>query len=384
MNLRVVTAAGAAWRFAPDDPPPPDTARSQSLLVAQLIDEVTAAAPTVPLRVRTGVAGAQARSPGGGRVGVVGRPLQLFYTPSVALAQIDLAVETQGFLPLALNPQVGPQPGYPGSFAARDLGQIALHRAPTRIAGRVFSRSTGALANATVELLAVWLVQQHPMGAPVAPNALYLYPGLYADRTLAATVNRRNFSLAAQIKRLSGPVAAGSTLVRLSDRQAITAGQVLAIEPGDPGRTEYVGIAAIDTTASPDQPADVTLDLPLRRDHPLGAEATRFVFGAAGAANTLARAARAGDFTVWCAALAGIGPTSAAIEINGGGAPTEYQPIGQYVIQSLTQGSYGLPPIHRVAAVRLRASHITKPVPVVREVTLEWGAVEQIVDFVFP
>lgn len=265
MTPRVVTAAGRQWRFVPDEPPLA-AERSQAMLQARLVDEVLNAPPQLPLQVATRVYGAIGRAGGGGRVGVVGRPAQALFAPTVALARMDMAVTAPGFLPLELDSPVGPQPGYPEAFACVDLGDIALHRAPTRIAGRVVSRATGPVAGAVVRISGVWPVLQHPAGPAAAPDAMPTFAGLYADRPAGGSVLRRSLTPAAQVKTLVRPAVAGDTVLRLSDRQAIAAGQILAIDFGDTGRVEFMGIATIDTGSSADQPADFTLDLPLRRD----------------------------------------------------------------------------------------------------------------------
>ncbi len=383
MTVRTVLSAGEAWNFAPDDPQPAIALRSQALIMARLIDEVTQTPPEQALTLATGLAGALPRASGGGRVGVVGRPGQLFYAPTVALAEVDLSVTATGFLPLALRRALGSQPGYPDAFAAPDLGDVALHRTPVAIAGRVASRAAGPLVGATVTITGVWAVQQHPPGPPQPPNAMPLFAGLYRDRPAGAQMRRRNLAPAAQVKTLARPALAGDTVVRLSDRQAIAAPQILALDYGDPGRVEYVGITSIDTGSSADQPADFTLDLPLRRDHAERCLAARAVPGPGGANNAVTRAARAGDATLWTAGLAGIGPGTNAIEISGGG-PVEYQATTIYTVQSAAGGAFRLPPIHRIAALAIRASHASQPSPLTRIVTPAWAASEQIEDFVFP
>jgi hypothetical protein len=262
------------------------------------------------LLTATTLRGAIARSSGGGRVGVVGRPRLAFPDAAVALADVGLAVDAAGFLPLRLQAAMGPQPGYPDAFTAPDLLDVDLHRAPTRLAGRVASRTLGPLAGATVQVNGVWPRLDGITGPPAPANGMSILSGLYSDRPVGAVLRRRNFSLAAQAKALAKPVIAGDTTLVASNRQAIAAGQVLAIEPGDPERVEFIGIAAIDTGSSADQPALVTLDHPARRDHAEGAVCVRAVPGAGGAPNALSRAARAGDLTAWTAGLAGIGTTA--------------------------------------------------------------------------
>lgn len=384
MTLRTVLADNGAWRFAPEDPPPL-AMRSQAILRARVVDEVTGQPPLAPLAVRTTLRGAMARAGVGGRVGVVGRPAQLFPDVGVALAEADLTVSAPGFLPLAMVASMGAQAAdYPASFSAPDLGDMSFRRHPTRFAGRVASRSAGPLSAASVTITGVWPRLDGIAAAPAAANAMPLLSGAYRDRGAGASLQRRNFTLAAQVKTLARPALAGEDSVVLSDRQGIAAAQVLAIEPGDPERVEFVGVTAIDTGSSPDQPARFTLDHPLRRDHNDGVACVRAVPGAGGGANAMIRPIRAGDVTAWSSGLAGIGAGTTGVELSGGGAPPEYHASQTYAATTGPQGDYRLPPIHRIAHVRLRATHGSQPQPSVAVVTLEWGVTEVLVDFLFP
>ena len=384
MTVRTVVAGGGAWRFAPDQPPPAVAERSQTMLQARLVDEVLLAPPVALPSVATTVHGAIARASGGGRIGVVGRPAQVFFAPMIALATLDISVAAPGFLPLRLEQAAGPQPGYPDAFAAVDLGDVALHRAPVAVAGRVVSRALGPLAGAALTVTGVWPVMAPPLGPASAPNAMPALAGLYADRPIGGQLRRRNFAPAAELKALVRPAVAGDRTVMLSDMDTIAAGQVLMIDFGDDGRVEFVGITSIKGASSPDQPAEFTLDLPLRRDHAEGVGAARACSGPAGAVNAIARDARVGDVSVWTGGLAGIAAGTRAIEITGGAAATEYHATRRYEAASDAAGFYRLPPIHRVAALELGVAHAAIVGPLSRTIVLDWGAAEQIEDFVVP
>lgn len=383
MSARTILANGA-WRFAPDEPPPAIAERSQAMLIARLVDEVTGMPPTGQLNSRTNVRYAIAKSSNGARVGVVGRPAQAFFAGTIALARVDISIEGEGFLPIRLDRPVGAQPGYPHAFVPPDLGDVALHRTPVAIAGRVISRTTGPLAGATVRVSGAWPVLSQPQGAASAPNVMAALSGLYADRPVGATLRRRNLTLSPQIKTLERAGVAGDRVVRLSDRLAIAVGQILAVESDDPARTEFVGIAAIDTGSSDDQPANVTLEVSLRRGHAASVEVTRAIAGAGGPTNAITRAARVADVSIWTAALTGIGPATTHIEIDGGGLPKEYHATSRPIALTMANGAYRLPPIHRVAAVELTLTHASLGAPVVRSVTPSWNATEQAEDFVVP
>jgi hypothetical protein len=383
MTVRTIRVAGRDWRFAPDAPPPAIAERSQAILQAQLVDEVLGVPPALPIPATTRVRGAVARVAAGGRAGVLGRPAIAYFAPSIATSRADMTIEAPGFLPLTLDAALGAQPGYPDAFTPRDLGDVALHRLPVRLSGRIASRSLGPLSGATITVTGVWPLLQHPPGPAVAPNAMPVFAGLYADRP-AGSMRRRNLTPAAQVKALVRPAVAGDTVVRLSDRQAIAAGQILAIEFGDPERVEYIRIATIDTGSSPDQPAAFTLDHPLRRDHGEGADAARAVPAAGGPNNAINRPARRGDATIWTGGLTGIGPATISIEISGGGLVPEFHATTRYITTSTADGDFRLAPIHRIAALELTVSHASQPLPMIRIVTPEWRAATQIEDFLFP
>jgi hypothetical protein len=374
----------ARWRFTPDAPAPRRAHRSQALLRAQLIDEVSNEPLAAPAVASTTVRGVVPRVARGGLAGLSGRPALLFHPAALAATELDLRVVAPGYLPLELRANLGAQPGYPDAFAPVDFGAVAMHRVAVGLTGRVASRSSGALVGAQVTVTGVWPVMTRPVPAAAAPSAMPCLAGLYADRGPGATVRRRNLMPAVEVKQLVRPAAAGDTELRLSDRVALAAGDVLAIEFGDEGRVEFISLAAVEATSTPDQAATATLDHPLRRPHPAGAPAARAVPGAGGAANALARPARAGDATVWTAGLAGIGAGTTAIEIAGGGAATEYQPSRIYTAATGPQGEYALPPIHRIASLELRVSHPSQPSPILRTVTLGWNTARQREDFLFP
>ncbi len=382
MSTRTVMAAGTAWSFSPDDPPPL-AARTQALLRATIVDEVTGQPAGVALSARTTLAGATARV-AGSLAGIIGQPRTHFPDAGIAAARARMEVLADGYLPLVLEAAMGPQPGYPNAFVAPDLGQVALHRRPVRIAGQVVSRAAGPLAGVTVELLRLWPLLGAIGGAGDAPDCLCLFAGLRADRGAGATLRRRNLALAAETKRLLRPAVAGDTQVWLSDRVAIAVGQILTIDPGDEERVEHIGIAAIEGATTDDQPALVTLDLPLQRAHAARLVAARGVAAGAGAANLLARPARAGDVTVF-SPQAGIGPATTAVEISGGGpAVSEYHAAARYRAQTDPAGDYMLPPIHRAAHLRLRAGQPGPPAPILHTVTPGFNQPALTLDFVFP
>jgi hypothetical protein len=383
VSVRTIVADNRAWRFVPDDTPP-DAGRQQILLQARLIDELTGMPARAPITATTTMKDVRAAAVEGANVGLVGGPGALFALPHLPTVELDLGISASGFLPLNLVAPVGAQPDFPNSFRAIPLGDVALRRVPTQLRGRVVSRTSGPRANATVQVEGIWRQLTDTTGAAAAANFVGLWSGVYADRPAGSTLSASDLTPVAATQQLLLPAQTGATILRLSDRQGLGVGDVLAIESGDPERQEFIPIAAVDAASSPDQPADVTLAHPLRRTHRDGAAVVRAVPGASGPANALTDPARAGDVTVFLAGLTGLGAATRTVVLAGGTVSPEYHGLGLYAAQSGGEGDFVLPPLHRVAQLRLRAEHAAEPQPARIDVALDWGASELVRDLVFP
>lgn len=386
LSPQIVVADGRPWRLLPETPPLPQAARAQALARAQLIDELTGEPPPARAMVVSRTPGTRPAANEGGHVGLSGRPAALFPAvwPLVSpFPRLVLEATLPAFLPVTLATDLAAQPSWPGSFLLHDFLEVALHRRPTLLSGRVASRTTGPVAGATVEVTEVWTSFAAIGAAGLAPNALSLRAGLYAGRPAGATLRRRTLTLQAPPRTLLRHAQAGDTVLRLSDRQGLVVNRVLAIEPGDPEREEYILIAAIDTGAAADLPAEVTLAHPLARAHDAGATVQRTTFAAPGPANAITRAARRGDLSLFANGLNGIAPANLVIEVTGGGAPAEYHGIAPWRTTSDAEGAFRLPPIHRVAHLRLRASGGGQPVPAEIIVSLTSPG-EAAADLLFP
>lgn len=381
-SRRIVATDGASWRYSPDTPPPLGL-RSQIMMRARVVDETTGESPDGTPRVTSQTAGAWAVSSDGGLVGVAGRPAALFPEIGIATARVSLLASHDGFLPITLEASLGPQPDFPAAFVLVDLGDIPLRRRPCVVEGGVFSRSAGALSAASIQVTGYWIRQNEIANASATPDMAGLWQSAYVDRA-AANVQARDITLAASSQILLRAVAGGDKRLRLSDRQGLVAGQILAIEPGDPERAEYIPIALVDTVSGADQPAFVTLVHAMRRDHPESAIVTRCVLAAPGAASALSRPLRQSDVTVFAAGLAAISPATTHIEITGGGSDPEYHAVGRYVTESDAEGDYRLPPMHRVAAIALRSTHPISLSPIDLVVSLPLGAERIGVDLIYP
>jgi hypothetical protein len=189
----------------------------------------------------------------------------------------------------------------------------------------------------------------------------------------------------AQAKTLLRPCNVGDASATLSDAVGLAVGAIVALDPQDQGRAEYLAVTAITLLgANPTFPAVVALAFPLTRPHAPGAAAIQMILGAAGALNALAAAARAGDVTLRPAAMTGLSAASTPVVIAGGGAAAEYHVASPIAGVSDVQGYVTLPPVHRAAQLHLRVHHPAEAVDLLRDVMLPLGADSLTIDFVFP
>jgi hypothetical protein len=387
VTARLITVdAHDTWRFAPEDAPPLAD-RIQALLQAIVTDEITGLPPDAAITVTTEITGLTARTAGGGRVGLVGRPLALYAPGFVAGAPLSMSLAAPGFQPLALSAALPAQPGYPDAFTPRDLGVVTMHRAPTSISGRTVSHTHIVRPGSAVEIDGVWLTQADLTGAAGPATIISIASALYADRPAGGSVRQFNVTPAppGEAKQLVGPAVAGATQIRLSDQTNLAVGDLLLIDPPDQGRAEIIAVTAIvDPGSGPDLPATAVLAFALQRYHAKGTTVVRAVPAAPGAPNALARAGQIGDVTLFPATMSGLDATMTAVEVTGGSAAAEYHWAAVYSVTSDPDGYYRLPPVHRIAQIQLHTDNAAEPTPLTLPVTLDWGRSELVLDLVFP
>lgn len=388
MTCRPDVAGGLRYTLCPDDPPRPAD-RRRAVVRALVLDETTQLAPELEITVTTSAPGLVARVARGGLVGLIGDPGRLYPGLDAASVDLALAVSAPGFLRRELDARLGPVAGFPDAFAPADLGTVWLHREAIVVRGRAVKR-TGIIpapqTGVAITLAGVWSTfpryDVDPATVIEPANLVSLHPGLYTGRTPAVDgLRRRDLVLAAgEDKRLLRPAAPGHRTLWISDRRNLVAGSVLAIEAARPDRVEYVGVTQVAGASTEDQPATVTLAHPLALGHSEGASCVRATPQPPGTDNPLTRDGIAGDRVAF-SALAGVAD-GAVVEISGGAAP-EYQTARLYAAVSDADGFYRLPPIARVASVKLRAQRagLTTQEPVISP---EYRCYENLVDVLFP
>ena len=391
MSCRSETAGAFVWRFCPEDPPPLAD-RVRALLQARLVDEITEQAIELELSVTSLIAGLAPRSAAGGRVGLVGRPLRVFPQLDAAPAEVGMQVRAPGYLPVVLNTPIGPIAGYPDVFAVVDLGDVGLHRRAVSLGGRTLRRDSllpTVVAGATVRIDGYWPVfpplSVAPPAVMQAPDLAALAPPFYAARDPAtATLRRRDIApLAGEDKTILAAAGTGSRRLRLSARNAVFPGTVLILNPADPGRREWIPVAQVDTTSSPDQPAWITLAHPLVYPQHEAAVCQIGDLQIPLAPNALTRAAIPGDETVFLAALGGLA-SGVVVEMDDGLQPPEYHQLRLYEALSDADGGFRLPPLARVAMVLLHAERMGLISPDDMRVAPEYRAADEHLTVMFP
>lgn len=279
-----------------------------------------------------------------------------------------------------------------------DVGAVPLRRPPVIVRGRTVRRNPAtntvtAVPNASVVLLDFWTtlasVKALLPGSMTDPNPATraflatIFPGLVAPRALGlGQVGRQDLvPVAGDIRFLVRAVAAGAMTLRVSDRQAIAPGTVLRIEGDDPERREAVTVVTVTGFGPPDQAGDVVVELPFRMPHREGTRIERVLPQPPAPTAPLRREARPADRSVFVSSLVQL-PDNIDVRLTGGAPAVERQHLERYETKSDANGYFALPPVHRVAALRLR---FTAPplAPVDRTVHPEYGPLENWLDVVF-
>jgi hypothetical protein len=131
---------------------------------------------------------------------------------------------------------------------------------------------------------------------------------------------------------------------------------VLVINRDEAAITEAIELAAVDTGASDVQPAWVRLAHPTKHVHRDGAVCTEATAQAPINVTTFGRAAIPGD-RVGALAVAPAYANGVVVEVADGIGVREFQRAFVYATTSDADGNFRLPPIARVAFVRLRVQH---------------------------
>jgi len=366
VTLQTFNANDLLYTISPETDAPAGQ-RIWALLQARLLDEMTGQPPLGAISIESSLPGLNARVAPGGIVGFAGVPLHAFPQLAAQGYTVPVVIQAQRYITVLLNAPVAQILTFPNTFAPTDLGVLQMHRLPTVLTGRVVL-NTGIdvtpLAGATVTLTGLW---RTPPPAnlnvpPDPPDVVALKPALYFGRSAAgAQLIGQDFQgVAGPDKQLLQDANANQVLLRLSDRKQIANGDILAIDPDNPERSEYIPIQSIAGASTDDQPATVTLSYPLQSTHRRGVIVHKVQFQQVGIATPLAVDAIAGDTCVFLNAVNNLGAANLVV-VQGGGGPTEYHAVSRFNSTSDAQGFFRLPPISRIAQCGLRAHHGAHP-----------------------
>jgi len=208
----------------------------------------------------------------------------------------------------------------------------------------------------SVSVTGIWRTPPSPTAPSPAspPDLIYVEPRVGLERLIGTcNVRRRDLTpTGSQDKRLEAEAAAQAVKFRVSNQIGIATGDVVAIEPDDVGRTDFVLIAGIVGGASANEAATIFTVAPLIRTHPRDAVVRPMTAAVAGTNNLLAADIAPADSTLLMASMSGFGGTH--VEITDG-IVNELRAMRLYQTVTGTDGSYRLPPISRVAQVEITA-----------------------------
>jgi len=335
----------------------------QSIVIAQLVDELTEQPVQGGVLVTTDLRSARVKAAGSGISGVAGVPSRLFPDLDAQPYAFDVRFEVDGFVPL-VRPDVAvpQQPGFPGGFGNVDLGRLALRRLPVAIVVRATQLDSQnhvvALPGATVEVTAIWRRMQDLAGAPSGPEIVALRPALYAARPQPGTTLEpvTMTPLAEPDRALRRAAEPGSRDLEVSRVGALAPGSVVGIDRSDPDRAEYIQVEDVVGPSDPESPATLVLAFPVRRSHRENGTVREVTPTGLGPPTAdLVDEGLPGDVTVFVSSVAPFGGAP-IIRITGGLAPDEYVGAATYGVVTDGAGYGGLPPLSRVAAVQIAAS----------------------------
>ena len=357
---RSVDVDGDLWRISVDE----RRRRAdivQSILLAFVTDDVTGRPIASTVRVATSLARASGASAGSGVCGLVGQPAAVFPSLSSQSYTVDAVLRADGFAAAELSMPIGPQPNFPGEFDPLVAGPIALRREPVLLTVRAVTLDsqlvTHPVAGATVEVTGIWRHTEDLVSAAAPADLLVLDQPASAARPLGATVTPAAVTPIAEPARAllaDGAVAADTVVV--DRRGALAAGDIVAIDRHDADRAEHIEVQDVAGGVDPQSPATVTLRFPLQRDHRRGASVERVMVAPTGvtAVSTTDDCARR-DTTLFVDSTSPFGSPTAAL-ITGGGAPPEVRIVRPYSVVTGADGFGRLPPLGRIAAIRLSGS----------------------------
>jgi hypothetical protein len=366
MPLLTVATETRIYRVSPDDAVP-TAGRFRALVAGRVVDELTNEPPRVRVELRVREPGFVAQVNTDNVFTLAGIARDRFSLLATQPYDLHLTVRAAGYVPLDLTATVPQTVGFPTALPLLvELGDVPLHREPVIIAGRVVNKLTSSPSGgATVRIAGIWPTMPPPNVAlppPDPPNLVSIRAPLYSVRDTAAGKARIiTLTPGAPIseKILQIPAAAGTTMLALDNRISLSlaGGDLLSIDSGS-ANEEFVTTTKVHGASTPDQPAEVTLAVALRNSHHLDASVKIVTPQAPGPDKPITQPAMPGDPVIFVSDLVGWAGAN-AVEIHGGAA-AEYHTISRFTATTDAEGFYQLPPISRVAWVRMEVQGATQ------------------------
>lgn len=360
MSRSTVVAGGRTYTVSSLEPRARAEVR-QAIISARLVDDATDLPVTAPTRISATLAGLVPVAATGGYVGLVGRPSRVLPNLRLQPYPVQVTIDADGYLPWSESRSVPQQGGFPAQFVALPLGEIRLRREPIVLtvstvrldgANRLVARP-----GASVAVNGVWRHVTDLRDPPSSATLLALDPGLTHTRPSGASVDVPALTLPPEAERtLLAGAQAGETWLSVSRRGLVSPADLVALDSSDPGRAEYVEVAAVQGPTDPESPARFGLAHPLARAHTGDTDVRRVVApGPPAALASLTAPAVAGATTLEVTSLAGIAAGS-VVRISGGAAAPEYRRADRYSVTTNADGTGHLPPLSGYVAARLVAS----------------------------
>lgn len=362
MSRLTIDVDGRSVRFSPDDAVALVN-RTQALLKLLITDEMTGKPPESNLNLSVKESGVTTRVNRDGLSGIVGVPGQVFPKLNSRDYHLSLTLAAAGYVTREFVQPIPQDGSFPATFKAQQL-EIALHRLPVTISGRVVAIAGNSLSpvdGATVTLTGIWKTSPsaNVTVPPDPPDLVHLNPPLYLDRSGSTQFfQARNITpVSGGDKFLADDVSIGSNQIQLSDRQGLSTGDVLIIDPLQPDVTEFIEIKSLPATGDPDQPTRLTLNQALARIHRRNCLVQLGSLQPATSTHNLNVDAIKGDSCVFLNTVAGLS-TNNHVQITGLANSDEYHSVSTFTTASDSNGYYRLPPLSRVAQIEIHAEKV--------------------------
>jgi hypothetical protein len=333
----------------------------QAIVLLQAVDELTGHPVQAPVSVTTSnpaLSGGWAES---GVAGLVGMPAQAMPALDSQPYVLDVTVTVAGYLPWTGTVNVASQVGFPATFTGIDLGSVAMRRQPVTIEVTALSLDAQnrpqTLPGADIRITQVWRHVADIGGAGVAASMIGVPLGLSQSCPAGAALDSVSlFPAAGPVRRLARGTAPGDVVMDVDRLGGLVAGDLIGLDLGDLDRREYLPLSAVVGSTDPDSPTSVESATPVRVAHATSATVSRVPAPPAAPPDaTLTEPAQSGDTTLFVDTVAQFA-TVEVLRVSDASISDEYVDAHLYDGVSDPTGFLRMPPISRVAAIKLTAT----------------------------